>query len=257
MLEKSYFLEEIPASGELKKRVLCVHGLNQNPEALKFFLKELSYHGVQVFLLHLPGHNKSFKGEEVQFSEISEAYTESYGLITREHGKIDVFIGYSFGGLIGAYHFEECPFEKSILLAPAVRLKGITHGIKLILPFFKSIYSIPFVNKEYERKYRFHQKGVPSSVYKSFFQYYECFHKKNESFFKKSKGLVFCHKGDELIDYKKLKAWTQEKEHWKFLTLSNEKAVFKKYNHLCFDPTVLGDDQFKDLVQKSLNFLIN
>ncbi|MCJ8276228.1 MAG: alpha/beta fold hydrolase, partial [Bdellovibrionales bacterium] len=104
--EKPYFLEEVTKTGD--KTLLCVHGLNQNANALKPLLKDLGQLGMRVFLLHLPGHaiNKRLASRE----SVSQSYKESYQYIYDQYGQVDSFVGYSFGGLNGTAHLDQYPF---------------------------------------------------------------------------------------------------------------------------------------------------
>lgn len=254
MQKKPYLIEEIQSQGETKARLLCLHGLNQNPKALKSFLSDLSASGVQSFLIHLPGHHQHSDDSTVSIESINQSYREAYKDLNKQYGNIDYFLGYSYGGLIGCSLAHEISYKKRLLLAPALRIKGYTHALKLLLPFMRRIQSIPLGDPALERHYRFHGKGVPQEIYKSFFEHYRQFHLNPQDKKIDVATLVYCHPKDELISYNGLKRWVAKRESFEFRTLENSKADFKKYNHLCFDQRTLGNDQYQKLVQETLQF---
>ena len=93
--------------------------------------------GFKVYLQHLPGHagEKSFSHLKAQ--HYFDAHKESYSYLKKKYQREVYFLGYSFGGLIGVDQFDDCPFEKMILLAPALKLHGYTLLLKPLLPFVK------------------------------------------------------------------------------------------------------------------------
>lgn len=254
----SYFLEEIPVDGPVYAQVLCVHGLNQNPQSLKPLLEDLASKGIRGFLLHLPGHLSAEENHSyVDKQTVLSVYQEAYQSIKQSYDEPLNFIGYSFGGLIGTMMLEHCPYDKVSLLAPALKLRPYTHGVRPLLPYLSRIFSVPLGSEKHEKLYRFHHKGVPREVYKSFFDIYDEFSKKS---FSKSltKGIVFSHPKDELISYKGLQNWIAENTSWNFHSLSNRGADFGRYRHLVFDRTTLGPSSYTQLLdQLSAFFLEN
>lgn len=252
---KPFFLEELPSEGGESKVLLCMHGLNQKPGALKTLLMDIAKMGFKTYLLHLPGHAGESDFSDLKAQDYFEAHRRAYDYIKNKHDKPIYFLGYSFGGLIGVHHFDQCPFEKMILIAPALKLHGYTSLIKPFLPHLNRIVSVRLGHPEFEAKYRYHEKGVPAEVYTSFFSIYSSNKFKDKTLAKQAPALVMVHPRDELVSYRKLKSWVSRKTNWKFLSLNNKGAEFRRYNHLCVDPTTLGHASYDNLLQEIKSFL--
>jgi esterase/lipase len=252
---KPSYLEELPFRGDEEKILLCAHGLNQKPSALKVLLTDMNEMGFKTYLMHLPGHFGETDFSHLRASHYFEAHKRSYDYLKQKHNKKIYFLGYSFGGLIGVHHFDACPFEKMILIAPALKLHGYTSLIKPFLPHINRIVSIKLGHPQYEERYRYHQKGVPAEVYSSFFSVYSSNKFKDKSLAKQAEALVMVHPRDELVSFWKLRRWVNKKTNWKFTSLDNKGAEFRRYNHLCFDPTTLGPRSYQNLLSEIQKFL--
>lgn len=239
---------------EHRRPILCLHGLNQRPSALKPLLKDISHWGCDPYLLHLPGHCDEGGDGPLCSKQFYQALKESYEFLCTSHNQKPYFLGYSFGGLIGVHFSHSCVFEKMILLAPALKLHWHTSLIKPILPWVKRIPSIP-IGHFWEEKYRYHLKGVPASVYRSFFLIYESFKRQKNDCLLSQSAIVFCHPKDELIHFKRLKKWVEDCTQWSFVELSNQEAKMRRYNHLCFDSDTLGTEQYKKLLGQIKSYL--
>ena len=254
-LKKPSYLEELPSSTDFEKILLCAHGLNQNPSALKILLEDLTKLGFKTYLLHLPGHFGEMDYSSLKAKDYYEAHKSSYDYLVQKYNQPIYFLGYSFGGLIGVHHFDHCPFEKMILLAPAIKLHGYTTLLKAVVPYLSRIKSIALGSDEVEARYRYHNNGVPAEIYSSFFTIYSQNKFKDKSLAKKSEALVMIHPRDELVSSWKLRRWVTKKTRWKFKTLDNKEAPFRRYNHLCFDPMTLGVDSYNTLLKDIKEFL--
>lgn len=253
-LKQPTYLERINDQ-ERRQPLLCLHGLNQQPNALKPLSKKMEQFGYSPYLLHLPGHRFRNGDFNLDSQTFLQAYKGAYDYLCHHYNKAPVFLGYSFGGLIGVHYSDLCAYEKMILLAPALEMRTYAFMIKMGLPFLNRIYSMPIGTREQEKRYRYHQKGVPSSIYRSFFSIYSENQKKDKDYLKATKAIVFCHPYDELVSYKKLKRWVASNTSWKFETVDNRMASFSKYNHLCFDLETLGESSYQDLLSKIQNFM--
>lgn len=253
---KPSFLEELPATQDEQKVLLCAHGLNQKPSALKPLLQDIQNLGFKVYLMHLPGHAGETTFSHLRSQHYFEAHQSSYQYLKKKYGKPIYFLGYSFGGLIGVHQFDQCPFEKMVLLAPALQMRGYTSLLRFILPYVRRIRSVKMGDSDFEQRYRYHQTGVPSEVYSSFFSVYSSHRLKDEKLAKKAKALVMVHPRDELVSFGKIKRWVHSETHWKFMTLSNKEAEFRRYNHLCFDSSTLGEASYQKMFQEVKSFLI-
>ncbi len=255
LINKPFYLEELESTGKEDKVLLCAHGLNQKPDALKYLLNDISKLGFKTYLLHLPGHAGELDFSGLKAEDYYQAHEQSYKYIKEKHNKPIHFLGYSFGGLIGVHHFDLCPFEKMVLIAPALKLRGYTSLLKPFLPHINRIVSVRLGHPEFEAKYRYHEQGVPAEVYTSFFNIYSSHKFKDKSLAKKAPALVMVHPRDELVSYWKLRRWVKKKTQWKFMSLSNKDAEFRRYNHLCFDPITLGELSYSLLLKEIESFL--
>ncbi|MCJ8278327.1 MAG: hypothetical protein HRT44_06080, partial [Bdellovibrionales bacterium] len=143
------------------------------------------------------------------------------------------------------------PFQKMLLLAPALKVRPYTLLLKAALPFLKVVRSIPLGGDQYEKYYRFHTGGAPREVYESFYQTYSFFQKNIPQSLTKTKAMVVCHPKDELIHHNKLEKWVRQKTPWSFKSISNSEADFQRYNHLCFDTQSLGTKSYQELLRSS------
>jgi alpha-beta hydrolase superfamily lysophospholipase len=259
----SFFLDSIHAKGKAKSHLLCIHGLNQNPESFKPLLLDLVRQGISCHLLHLPGHlNDDKLNKRVTKDMIFEAYENAYNAV-RDMAEADgvpySFLGYSFGGLIGTSRLEDYQFNKVILLAPAIKLRPFTHGLRPFLPMLSRVVSVPLGNRRMEERYRFHHRGVPRAVYKTFFEIYDQyqFRRKNKKYLKSVDGLVFVHPRDELVSYRRLRRWLRKHSNWELKQLSNRQADFGRFKHLIIDETTLGKENYKFLLTEAVNFLLS
>jgi len=236
--------------------LLCVHGLNQNPSCLRPLLRDIEPFGYEAYLLHLPGHRDLYSSYEPLLPHFfSTALLDASAHLLERYGKPPLFVGYSFGGLLGVLNADQILFSKMILLAPALRLRFYAHLLRPTLPFVKKIKSVSLHDSRLEQKYRFYQNGVPSEIYKSFFCFYSQLHKKDKSYLRKTKGLVFSHPNDELVSFSSLNSWVRNYTDWSRLTLNNSQAEFCAYNHLCFDKQTLGERSYNKLISDIYEFI--
>ena len=258
----SFFLDSLPAREQVKYHLLVVHGLNQNPESFKPLLVDLSKRGITCHLLHLPGHlNDDVLNQSVTKEMILKAYIKAYQKVQSMAEVDDVpfgFLGYSFGGLIGTSQLNSYHFNKVLLLAPALKLRPFTHGLRPLLPVLSRVFSVPLGNRKMEERYRFHHRGVPRAVYKTFFQIYDSFQfqRRKKEILSKVEGMVFVHPRDELVSYWRLRRWLKKHSNWQLKRLSNSKGEFNRYRHLVFDETTLGKESYQSLVDEAVQFLL-
>ena len=253
---KPSYLEEISNSSG-GDALLCTHGLNQRPEALKPLLKDLEKMGFKAYLMYLPGHDGDENPQKWTAQYYFENYEKAYKFIYDKHQSLPYFIGYSFGGLIGVHHFDQFPFKKMVLLAPDLQLRSYTLLLRYALPFLKHVRSVSLGSREYEARYRYHVNGVPREIYQSFFGIYAELMAKDKSYLKESKALVLSHSADELVSYSKLQTWVETHTDWSMERLDNRNAEFKRYCHLCFDPVTLGAVSYASLLTRIRQFFLN
>lgn len=254
-LEKPSFVEEIGFAGETDRVLFCVHGLNQRPEALKPLLKELRELGFKPYLMRMPGHDGGLDFGGLSPESFHKAYEEAYHFISQKHQTVPYFLGYSFGGLLGVCNYNKLPLKKMVLLAPAIQLHTYTFLLQPALPFLNKVSSISLGNDEYEKRYRYHEHGVPKEIYQCFFSIYKENLGNSKKSLQDSEALVLAHPYDELVSYKKLKKWVRKNTGWRTQSINNEDAEYSRYNHLCFDQTTLGKQSYSQLVLEVNEFL--
>lgn len=254
-LNKPFFLEEICKTESAEKILLCTHGLNQKPQALKPLLQDLKQWGFKSYLMHLPGHDGTENYHQLTSQNYFDSYKHAYDWIYQRHQRLPYFLGYSFGGLIGVHNYDQFPFEKMILLAPALQLHTYAMLLRPALPYLNKVKSISFGSSKFEELYRYHSQGVPRQVYQSFFSIYMDNLNKDKKYLQGSQGLVLTHPYDELISFKKLNRWVSENTNWTIKSINNHGAEFKRYNHLCFDQATLGVQSYRSLLQEIEGFL--
>ena len=257
MLKKPSTLEVTQWGDRNDRPLLCTHGLNQNPQALSPLLKDMAALGFKPYLLHLPGHAGETDFSDLTAESYLQSFNDSYNYLKQEHESKIYFLGYSFGGLIGAYQFESCPFEKMVLIAPALELHRYTLLIKPFLPYISRVRSVALGNPEMESRYRYHEKGVPAEVYSSFFSIYSRYQKKENESLKEASVLMMAHPRDELVSHRKLRRWVARNTEWVFHSLDNREAKFRRYNHLCFDSNTLGNKSYQFLLKEIEKFLVD
>ncbi len=254
-LDKPRYLEKVTES-QGTRPLLCVHGLNQQPSALKPLLRDLETFGFVAYLLHLPGHrDATLSVETLAPDDFSNALLESSVYLLEHYGSPPLFVGYSFGGLLGVLHADQIQFYKMILLAPALCLRIYTHLLRPTLPFVEKVWSVSLLDSNMEKKYRYHPNGVPRELYQSFFDLYSQLQKKDKSYLKEIDGIVFSHPNDELVSYSSISSWLRIHTNWSMIALNNSKAAFRAYNHLCFDEQTLGEAVYIKLLGDINRFL--
>jgi esterase/lipase len=257
ILKQPYYLIKIKAPERNNKALLCLHGLNQNPNSLILLLEEFAQLGFSPYLLSLPGHISGSLNQEINKKKYIENYLLSYKYLKEKYGDDINCIGYSMGGLIIVSCLDIITYKKVVLIAPALTPKKYTFLINLMLPFFCKIKSIRFYDWEVEKKYRFHVNGVPREIYQTYFSIYKEFESKKKEYLRETTALVLCHPHDELIDYKKLWQWIAKYTNWQKEIIDNKEAKFNKFNHLCIDKETLGNHSFKVIIKKINDFLIS
>ncbi len=260
LIEPELHLERISSFDPNQSPLLAVHGLNQNPDSLKKLLNDLSHLGFCTYLLHLPGHQKKELRSHLTANDFYSAYQKAYLYLKEAHTLPIVGLGYSLGGLIMYSQREKCPLGRMILMAPALEIKPYTHIIKAFIPWLSHIRSYPLEKKIYEPIYRYHQTGVPSPIYKSFFSIYGDWQKikrkqaqqRNGS---KERVLVFSQPGDEIVSHQGLKSWFIQQGRGQFVEIKGKDAQLKSFRHLFVDDTTLGTESYRFLLASIEDFL--
>lgn len=248
-----FYLQELNSRGSLSP-ILMAHGLNQNPESLQPIADKFARAGHPVYLFHIPGHARSTEHTQIDASYVIDAFSESYRFVRRESKQKPLFFGYSYGGLLGVLSSLDCEFQGLALLAPALKLRPYTHAIKLVLPWVGRLRSMPLPSSAMQTRYRYHQGGVPTEIYRSFFQLYSRMQNLDRSDLPQVSGRVWMHPKDELIDFSRLNRWLGEYTPWQNRPLSNSQAKQNGYKHLCLDIQTLGESEFLRLTDEVLGF---
>ncbi len=257
-LSTQWFESEDPEN--LKAVALVIHGLNFKPNKMESIISQLTDAGIDVLNLSLYGHGnnynhsthtntaiarlKSFK--KVTYSKWENETRQAYYQL-KEHSEQKnvpmVFIGYSFGSLMGLNLILSNPdvgFDKMVLFAPALDIHAKAHFLK-ILSFFPGIV-IPSLSPKIYRANR----GTPVAGYNAMFKAIKRFDKKKCSKLN-IPAVIFIDPHDELVSYKGLKKIKQNNnfDQWEFFPV--KKVVIDKKNnrhHLLINEASTGKNMW-------------
>lgn len=241
------------AEGKAKGVFLVTHGLNSRPSKMEELAQALARAGFEVLRPSFTGHCR--EPEELQKIK-AEAWEkdarEFYASAKKKADQLKVplyLAAYSFSGL--AFHSlrKELPFKKRVYLAPALETKfWYPLAVYLInaLPAYAFRTQIP--TGYYAQEY----SGLQAVVAMNHF-----FLKWQENKKEPDDGpvLLWAHPGDELVSASRLKEVSAERG-WDFREISIAGCELPKcYKHLIVDSAAVGKEQWKKMVEGTLEFL--
>ena len=251
-------LDWFPHSGSaaLKAVALVIHGLNLNPVRMASIIAALNEAGIDAARLSLQGHGlnferrqglgetearlNAFKGVSYRlwFQETLMGY-EQTRQTARSYQVPLVLIGFSYGGLMGLDLLasrEDVRFQRAVLFAPALSLRGWDYAIRLFSPFPRLV--IPtLAPAEYLAN-----PGTPMAGYNALFETLDHF----ESHMGPKlniPALVVMDPGDELVSLDGLKrlAAGHHLTRWRFYPVPNHRSVRKgMLRHIVIDEASVG-----------------
>jgi alpha-beta hydrolase superfamily lysophospholipase len=247
----------------IKGVALVIHGLNLRPDKMESIIALLTRSYIDVLTLSLRGHGKNYahtanvadsKARMETFKTVSYEYWikethRAYGLADKRSREKQVplfLIGFSLGGLLGVTLFASYPdvyFNRMVLLAPALQINKIYCLAKLLFPFSKLV--IPsLLMKSYCSN-----RGTPIAGYNALFEAIEQFNK-NMSQKLNVPTLVFMHKQDELVSYRRLNRFIKNRRlhQWKLHPVKKHATGAKeKTHHLIIDESSIGKDAWNEM----------
>jgi esterase/lipase len=263
------------ASVATRDIVIVVHGLNLNPKKMQPLIQELSQQGLEVLPVVLPEHQPEFQADIQAESEsgdplagesqhltltsamqaLEKVYEQAQQKVSGTSYRI-YFLGYSLGGLLGAYfqcRHDNQAFDRMILLAPALKTKvftGILKPIARLSHQYHWQYSIPsFSLPDYRAR-----KGTSIQAYQTLFElidgYEQCsqlMKHLNLSDEKKEKStLIFIDPQDELVSYEGIVDLAQEHPSWSVqkLLIHSDEISHRLIHHLVIDEASVGKTEW-------------
>lgn len=253
---------EYKAQGPPKLALFATHGLNHRPESLSPLFSKFAASGIQVYLYHLPDHGgerlREFTGHR---DEIYFSFRKNLLEKKKEADKFNqpfCLFGFSYGALLCLRFIgEEAVPLPGLYFSPALHLRWYTHGVKWLSRWLPRLLSLPIPIDEVTQKYRYHQKGVPSSVYQQFFLNYENLQNlKGRTVFQSLSNLCWVDQKDEIVSWAGVQNWTRV-HGWKMQETTHRAGRIRRPRHLNFDPSTLGEEFFDNVVKESIDHLLN
>lgn len=244
------------ATTRMEGVALVIHGLNLNPARMAAVINALNEAGIDALRLSLKGHGGNFTHREGM--DATEARLEtfkgvSYPLWFQEtfkgyeqarqgarQNQVPLFlIAFSYGGLMGldllASRDDVC-FQRAVLFAPALSLRGWDYAIRLFSPFPRMV--IPaLAPADYLAN-----PGTSIAGYNALFETLDHF----ESHIGPRLNiptLVIMDPGDELVSYDGLKRLVEghHLDQWRFCPVRNHRPVLKgMLRHIVIDEASVG-----------------
>jgi pimeloyl-ACP methyl ester carboxylesterase len=243
-------------AAELRGVALVVHGLNLKPARMADVIAVLNEGGIDALRLSLRGHGDNFRQreglDEIQsrmedfkgvsrslwFRETLEGFEEARSFAHER--RVPLFlVGFSYGALIGLDLLAAGPdaaFDRALLFAPALSLRGWDYAIRLFAPFPRMI--IPtLAPAEYLAN-----PGAPMAAYNALFETLDRFESHIGSKLN-IPTLVIMDPGDELVSFGGIKNLA-EKHHldqWRFHPVQNKGSLLKRtLRHIVIDEMSAG-----------------
>ena len=243
-------------AAELRGVALVVHGLNLKPARMAAVIAALNESGVDALRLSLRGHGDNFRhreGMDDAQSRMEDFKGVSHSLWSQETQKgfeearksaqemrVPLFlVGFSYGALIGLDLLAARPdaaFDRALLFAPALSLRGWDYAIRLFAPFPRMI--IPtLAPAEYLAN-----PGTPMAAYNALFETLDHFESHIGSRLN-IPTLVIMAPGDELVSLGGIKnlAETHHLDQWRFHPVQNRGSLLNRtLRHIVIDEMSVG-----------------
>lgn len=251
---------------------LVVHGLNLNPDRMVNIIRTLNSGGIGVLQVSLLGHGGNFT--PIAGMDQAEARMEAFKSVSYEKwagdllaacrwvdqlsGQVELplfLVADSYGALLALELMlteADVQFDRMVLFAPALSMRGRNHIIRLLNPFPGWVW--PSFAPEFYRANR----GTPQAAYQVIFNTLERF--------EKSLGpkinvptLVFIDPKDELISYKGLRALKEKQklDQWRFHHITKDKpTATTRIHHLIITPAAVGQTTWLEMTKGMLKHLL-
>lgn len=234
--------------------ILLTHGMNLRPSCLNEMALAFTKAGYEVRRPSFTGHcedNKKYLEvkKEDWLRDADHFHKEALDRAKKLKAPL-ILVAYSFSALIYKVTAEENPFDKRILIAPAVASKYWYPWVIWILN--------QFPNFTYSSNVPEACAANRTSGARPILVLHEILNlwKDGKGMHDKAPTLVLAEPDDELVDYKGLQKLAASLDHWKLERVSNEgKKDPKSYHHLIVTPESVGDEEWKRMMGLALEFL--
>jgi len=251
---------------------VVLHGLNLRPAKMASIVRILTEAGIDALRVSLFGHGRNYPHNATigrKKARIEALKTVSYRLWKQEtyqayriarrrsdQFKVPLFlVGFSLGGLLGtdlSVSRTDVRFERMVLFAPALDLRRILYGVRLLSPFPRLV-----VPSRASNSYRENSR-LPVAAYNALFEALGHF-KKNAGAKLNVPTILFIDKQDELVSYRGLKQFVKRHRlnNWSFhLVKKGKNGVIAKMHHLIIDESAVGDGVWQEIRQTMINHLL-
>lgn len=265
-------MDVLEAHGECKVVVLVAHGLNLRAHALRDLYEPLRQRGAAIVVLRLRGHASDSVGDGPMLEEWKSIGATAWVEDWRESARVAeelatsrgvplAFLGYSLGALIHVYGLatgerESNPFQRQVLLAPAVRVRPRTRLVLLFRPLGRR-FIVPSLTPAEIRSHG----GTSIAAYESLFGYEAALSALDDPKRVKIPTLVLMAPGDELVSQRRLVEWIERnglRPEWRMRALSKDSATAQSWvRHHIITERGLGTAAFAALTQVIADALID
>jgi pimeloyl-ACP methyl ester carboxylesterase len=251
---------------------LVVHGLNLDPARMAAVITTLNEGGIDALRLSLRGHGDNFRhrvgldsalsrledfkgvSRSLWFQETRKGYEEARNAAQQQ--RVPLFLaGFSYGGLIGLDVLAACPevaFDRALLFAPALSLRGWDYAIRLFAAFPSMV--IPTLAPAAYLA----NPGTPMAAYNALFETLDHF----ESHIGPRLNiptLVVMDPGDELVCFDGLKRLTEEHHlsRWRFFPVHRRRSLLNgMLRHIVIDEASLGRHAWAEIRKEMIAHLM-
>jgi pimeloyl-ACP methyl ester carboxylesterase len=256
----------------LKGVAVVVHGLNLDPARMGAVIAALNEAGVDAIQLSLRGHGDNFRrreGMDAVLSRLEEFKGVSRALWVEETLKgceqartaaqrkgVPLFlVGFSFGGLLGLDLLAADPevsFDRALLFAPALSLRGWDYAIRLFSPFPRMV--IPTLAPAAYLA----NPGTPMAAYNALFETLDHFESRIGPGLN-IPTLVVMDPGDELVSFNGLKQLAAEHHlsQWRFFPLDRRRSLLNgMLRHIVIDEASVGRHAWAEIKKEMTAHLL-
>ena len=225
-----------------------------------------------MLALSLLGHGDNYsraEGMDEERARLESFKKVSYGVWMREaylaylqvkaRGQdrgVPLFLtAYSLGALIGLDLFAsnaDVAFDKLILFAPAIRLRGVIYLERVFAPFPRLVIPSPS-----PADYLANARGTTVAAYNALLDGLEHFDRHAAKKLDVP-TLVFLDPKDEFIPLKKLKKLAAERDwtQWRFYTVQKDEAAREaSFHHHIIDASTTGEKAWQEMMAATITYL--
>ena len=252
--------------------VLVAHGLNLRADALRDLYEPLRRRGAAIVVLRLRGHARDSVADATLREEWrtidATAWVDDWRASARvaeelavRRGVPLVFLGYSLGALIHVYGLatserQDSPFQRQVLLAPAVRVRRRTRLVLLFRPLGRR-FIVPSLTPAEIRSHG----GTSIAAYQSLFGYEAALSALDDPKRVKIPTLVLMDPGDELVSLQRLNEWIERhglRPEWRMRALAKDSdTATSRVRHHIITERGLGSAAFAALTKTIGDALID